>query len=184
LELEESKKKLEEVEKIRSARKVVFLWTPEIREKLWEAIKTVKQRLLLLSGFISSEVCNDDMAKEMRNSLKKGVNIWIGYGFDKDTRRGEEQRRSPNWKQAEATLLGIQKDFPTQFAFKDIGYNHEKRLICDNIFTFGGSFNLLSFSGDSRGRRKLRHEGTDVIYDSDYCEDRWNYYIELFFSSR
>ncbi|MDD5702143.1 MAG: phospholipase D-like domain-containing protein [Dehalococcoidales bacterium] len=183
MELDESRKKLEQAEEMRNARKVVFLWTPEIREKLWEAIKTAKERLLMLSGWISSEIVNDTMAMEIRNALRRGVKIWIGYGFDRDTRRGKEQRDSTYWKQAEATLLKIQKEFPNQLVFKDIGWNHEKRLICDNRFTFGGSFNLLSFSGKADGKHKLRHEGTDVIFDPEVCEERWNYYFKTFFSS-
>jgi hypothetical protein len=109
------------------------------------------------------------------------VKIWIGYGFDKDRRRGKEQREQPKWKQAEATLLQIQKEYPNQLVFKDIGWSHEKRLICDNLFTFGGSFNLLSFSGGKRGNIRLRHEGTDMIEDPDFCEERWNYYLSRFF---
>ncbi len=181
--LGESERKMGEVERERDARKVKHLWTPEIKEKLWEAIRTAKERLLLLSGWISSEVVNEVMANEIRKALMQGVKIWMGYGFDKDRRRGREQRESPRWKEAEATLLRIQKDFPDQFVFKDIGWNHEKRLICDESFTFGGSFNLLSFSGEKRGDRRLRHEGTDLIQDPDFCKEIWKYYLDLFFSS-
>jgi hypothetical protein len=183
-DLEIAEKKLIEAEKERNARKVKYLWTPEIREKLWETIKTAKQRVLLLSGWISSEVINDVMAAEIRSALKRGVKFWIGYGFDKDRRRGKEQREQPQWKQAEATLIQIQKEFPNQFVFVDIGWSHEKRLICDNRFTFGGSFNLLSFSGEPRTGSRLRHEGTDLIEDSEFCEDRWNYYLKLFFKDQ
>jgi hypothetical protein len=182
-DLEIAKNKLKEAEQERNARKVKYLWTPEIRDKLWETIKTAKERILLLSGWISSEVVNDAMATEFRNALKRGVKIWIGYGFDKDRSRGKDQREQPQWKQAETTLSQIKKEFPNQLFYKDIGWSHEKRLICDNKYTFGGSFNLLSFSGEIRGNRRLRHEGTDLIEDSEFCEDRWKYYLGLFFST-
>lgn len=171
--LEESLRKLSEAECERNQRKVKYLWTPEIKDKLWEAINTVEKKLLILSGWISSEVLNEKMAGALRNALSRGVKIWIGYGFDKDSRRGKEQREQPRWKEAEATLLGMKKDFPDQMVFLDIGYIHDKRLICDDRFTFGGSFNLLSFTGESWGNKRLRHESVDLIEDSGYCKELW-----------
>ncbi len=138
----------------------------------------------LLSGWISSDVLNDEMASEIKKSLTRGVRFWIGYGFDKDRKRGKEQRAKPQWQQAEATLLKLRNEYPNQLVFKDIGWTHEKRLICDNRYTFGGSFNLLSFSGEQRGNDRLRHEGTDLIEDSEFCQDRWNYYLNLFFKDQ
>jgi hypothetical protein len=52
----------------------------------------------------------------------------------------------------------LNKEFPDQFKFKDVGRSHEKRLICDNRFTFGGSFNLLSITGEARNHEKIRHD--------------------------
>ncbi|MFC1993545.1 aminotransferase class V-fold PLP-dependent enzyme [Chloroflexota bacterium] len=180
--LEESNNELRNIEEERSKRKVKYLWTPEIREKLWEAIKTAQERILILSGWISSEVLNIAMLEELRKTLKRGVKIWIGYGLDGESRRGKEQRERPNWKQAEASLSQLQKEFPNQLVYIDIGRNHEKRLICDNRFTFGGSFNLLSFSGERRGNSKVRHEGADLIENPEFCEQRWNYYLKEFFA--
>lgn len=181
-QLETLESQLAAATKERNSRKVKYMWTPEIKEKLWEAIQTAKERLLILSGWISSEVVDASFVDAMRKALERGVRIWIGYGFDKDKRSGQEQRMRPSWQEAEVALKGLAKQFPTEMHVKDIGYTHEKRLICDNRFTFGGSFNLLSFSGERRGRGKLRHEGADLIEDDHFCCELYDRYIKMFFT--
>ncbi len=49
-ELEAAENKLKEAENDRNTRKVKYLWTPEIRDKLWETIKTAKERVLSAFG--------------------------------------------------------------------------------------------------------------------------------------
>lgn len=181
-ELETALKRAQDAEAERDRRKAKYLWTPEIRSKLWEALTTCTDRLLILSGWISAEIVNDEFEDALRDALRRGVRVWLGYGFDKDNRRGQEQRDDPRWKAAERRLTAVQEHFPDKLVFKDIGYSHEKRLICDARFTFGGSFNFLSFSGEQRGRGKLRHEGADLIQDPEYCEELYKRYISQFFS--
>ncbi|MBM3216042.1 hypothetical protein FJZ36_14130, partial [Candidatus Poribacteria bacterium] len=166
----------------RDSRKVKFLWTPEIRAKFREAIETARERLLILSGFISSDVVNEQFETSLRNALNRGVRVWIGYGFDKESRRGEDQRAQPGWLEAENVFKRLKNEFPECFIYRDLQRSHEKRLICDNRFTFGGSFNLLSFSGEARRNRKLRHEGADLIEDAAYCDEQFDWYQRLFFS--
>src|SRR5206468_1587412 len=103
------------------------------------------------SGSFEEEIVNDEFEEALRDALRRGVRVWLGYGFDKGSTRGQEQREDPKWRTAERRLTALQKHFPDKLVFKDIGYSHEKRLICDNRFTFGGSFNFLSFSGEQRG---------------------------------
>ena len=179
--IESLEREKEELERERNSRAVKFLWTPEIRAKFWEAIRTAKYRLLILSGFISSEVVDSELEEEMRKALKRGVSIWIGYGFGKDNRRGENIRLGRSWQEAEKVFKKLKRDFPNQFTFKDVGRSHEKRLICDDRYTFGGSFNLLSFSGEAWGKEKLRHEGADLIEDSEFCEQLYDRYLKMFF---
>lgn len=166
----------------RDSRKVKFLWTPEIRQKFHEALDTAQERLLILSGFISSEVVNQDFERAIEKLLSRGVRIWIGYGFDKGQRRGEDQRNRNTWTDAEAVFRNMHKKYPELMTYRDVGRSHEKRLICDNRFTFGGSFNLLSFSGEVRGRQKLRHEGADLITSAEFCEELYTRYMREFFS--
>jgi DNA-binding MarR family transcriptional regulator len=172
---------VERLERERNSRKVKYLWTPEIRQKLWEALRTAQERLLILSGFVSSDVVNAEFLDALRNAVKRGVKVWIGFGFDKATVRGRETRESQTWRDAENGLVGLSREFPAQCKVKDVGRSHEKRLICDNRFTFGGSFNLLSFSGDNRGRGLQRHEGADLIEDAAFCEELYARYLKLFF---
>jgi hypothetical protein len=166
----------------RESRSVKYLWTPEIKTTFGDAVKTAKERLLILSGWISSSVVNDKLIAAFRAALERGVRIWIGYGFDGDSPRGREQRTRPDWIAAVRSLDSLQREFPILFKHRDVGHSHEKRLICDNLYTFGGSFNLLSFSGDNNYRNSpLRHEGADLIRDSQFCELLYERYERLFF---
>lgn len=174
--------KLAKLETERNQRKVRYLWTPEIRDMLWDALRTAQERLLILSGWISSDVVNDDFVAALEAALQRGVKVWIGYGFDKGSSRGERQREAPSWKNAEKALDRLARKYAGMLTYKDVGRSHEKRLICDNRYTFGGSFNLLSFSGEQRGRGKVRHEGADMIEDGDFCEEMYQKYMRLFFS--
>ncbi|MFL6544494.1 MAG: hypothetical protein ACJ8LM_04830 [Candidatus Udaeobacter sp.] len=170
------------LENERNSRKVKYLWTPEIRNKLWEALETAQERLLILSGYISSEVVNDGFVATLRTALQRGVKAWIGYGFDKVSQRGRETRSSPKWREAEKAFQELKKEFPDRFEFRDVARSHEKRLICDSRFTFGGSFNLLSFTGENLGPGNTRHEGADLIEDAAFCEELWSRYLRLFFN--
>ena len=183
-QLAEAERRAREAEEARNQRKAKYLWTPEIRDKYWEALETCTDRLLILSGFINSDVVDDHFAAVLRRALERGVRVWIGYGFDKGSRRGERQRQDPSWKNAEARLERLRSDFSETLDYRDVGRSHEKRVICDTRFTFGGSFNFLSFSGEQRGRSKLRHEGADLIEDPEYCEELYEKYLGLFFRSK
>jgi hypothetical protein len=180
--LEDARARLKQLEYERNSRKVKYLWTPEIQLKLWEALRTARERLLILSGYLSSDVVNAEFIDTLRDALRRGVKVWIGYGFDKGSQRGRETRKLPKWQDAEQALRKLKNEFPNQLDFRDIARSHEKRLICDNRFTFGGSFNLLSFTADNRGGGAVRHEGADLIEDPEFCEERWAHYLKLFFS--
>ena len=180
-EIERLKQHITSIEAERNQRKVKYLWTQEIREKLWEALETCEERLLILSGFINSEVVDEEFELALRKALERGVQIWIGYGFDKGSRRGDDQRQQQSWVQAERRLERLKADFPDQIDYRDVRRSHEKRVICDNRFALGGSFNFLSFSGEQRGKGKVRHEGADLIEDPDYCEELYKRYLRLFF---
>jgi PLD-like domain len=180
-QVQELEAKLAMLSQERDSRKVIYLWTAEIKQKLWEALATAKQRLLILSGWISSEVVNDEFIKALSAALSRGVKVWIGYGFDKGSKRGQDQRGMVTWKDAETALMSLQKQFPNQLMVRDVGWSHEKRLICDDRFTFSGSFNLLSFSAERRGQGKIRHEGADLIQDAAFCEEMYGRYMKLFF---
>ncbi len=180
-EIARLQERISEIEAERTRRKTKYLWTPEIREKLWEALDTCEERLLILSGFINSDVVDESFESALRKALGRGVRVWIGYGFDKGTRRGDEQRQQASWVEAERRLNRLKADFPDLIDHRDVGRSHEKRVICDNSFTFGGSFNFLSFSGEQRGRGKVRHEGADLIEDPEYCQELYDRYLNLFF---
>jgi len=123
-ELEKARDRARRAEEERDRRKAKYLWTPEIRDKFWEALRTCEERLLILSGFINSDVVNDEFEQALRAALERGVKVWIGYGFDKDQRRGQQQRKDPKWIDAERRLSKLKKEFADQLDFRDIGRSH------------------------------------------------------------
>lgn len=181
-ELEEALRRAERAEADRDARKVKYLMTSEIRTMLWSALEQCNERLLILSGFITSRVVDERFEEALREALRRGVLVRIGYGFDKDLARGKQDREGHLWKQAEARLARLAAAFPALMVYRDVGVSHEKRVICDYRFTFGGSFNYLSFAGqpDWIGA-KVRHEGADLISDPEYCRELFDRYEKMFF---
>jgi len=180
-EIDGLRRELEEAIEERDSRPVKYLLTRDIKEKFWEAITTSTQRLLILSGFISSAVVNKEFQNEICTALSRGVQIWIGYGFGKDGSRGRKTRSGQKWQEAEKVFQNILSQYPNSFIYKDIGRSHEKRVICDYKFALGGSFNFLSFTGEAWGNNDVRHEGGDLIESKEFCKELYDRYLQMFF---
>ena len=165
-----------------AAMKVQRLWTTEIRMKFQEAISTAKERLLIISAFISTDVITNEFAGQLDKLLKKGCKVWVGYGMEPNSRQQAERAR-PTWQEAEERLLEIASRHPGKCTVRDLNGSHVKRVICDARFTMGGSFNYLSFRGEHDRRGKLRQEECELIVQPEYCEELYRTYLNnrLFF---
>ena len=140
--VDDLQERLREAESRRDSLKVKHLWTPEIREKLWEAIKTAQERLLILSGWISSRLSTIRLWRHYSqpwSAVPDLDRVWIRQG--RTAGAGATQSFSLG-RRRKCALADLRREYADQFVSRDI-HTHEKRLICDNRFTFGGSFNLL-----------------------------------------
>lgn len=176
--IEDLRKQLETLRERASAMKVQRLWTTEIRVKFDEAIRTAKERLLIISAFISSEVVTDAFVSQLDKLLKNGCQIWIGYGMEANTQQQRADRSRPIWRDAEERLLELAGRHGTRCVVRDLNGSHIKRVICDTRFTIGGSFNYLSFRGEAGRGGRLRQEESELIVDPQYCQSLYDLYLK------
>lgn len=115
-----------------------------------DALSKSKHRIIILSGWVTDRVIDNTFKNLLLDALKRGVDIYIGYGYqskiDKKISRAEQ-------KNAEQTLKNLQSwcsKFEPEGRLNIYNFpNHQKLLISDEKYMVCGSFNWLSNSGYS-----------------------------------
>ncbi len=158
--------------------------TNRAREAIAEEIATDDEHAIrkFVDEDMNADACIQRLIEKpgtMQERVRSGHYSLLGSSLRYHLAGSRGERR---WIEAEEVFKRLHREFPDLMTYRDIGHSHEKRLICDDRFTFGGSFNLLSFSGERRGRGKLRHEGADLITSSEFCEELYSRYLKEFFS--
>lgn len=129
-------------------------------DALVDALDEAKQRLIILSGWVTNYVVDEDMEIRLRTALNRGVNVFIGFGWTShrihEEVRPENQaaykrlRRISTWAESNSTGKLRLKEFP----------NHAKLVVCDDKYLISGSHNWLS---NRHGRNfELSHKITDT----------------------
>jgi hypothetical protein len=108
---------------------------------LRRALSEVRNRLLIISPWISRAVVDDEFVGLLQLACKRGVRIHVGFGIGGD---GPQQR--PRDPQPERRLRGLATSY-TNFTLTELGNTHAKILISDDVWVTT-SFNWLSFRGD------------------------------------
>lgn len=123
---------------------------------LLDAITKTKERLLIISPWITHHVVNDMFVRSLEALLRNGVAVHIGYGLtDEDGGRGNDKA-----KQKEPITYPAQKEFDAlkkrydNLTLKFVGNTHRKMLVSDDRFAVVTSFNWLSFKGDPRSKAR------------------------------
>jgi hypothetical protein len=173
-EVEQLKATKAELEKQLSFRKARRLRTFDCSSLLKATIRSAKERLVIVSAFLSSNVVNDQFLKDLEGALGRGVKVWVAYGMSSQGARDAERERSWDWEEAEAGLQALKQRHNESFQMADLGNTHEKILIKDSEFVVSGSFNWLSFRGDPR--KKYRLEDALLVTDSGLIEE---YFAEI-----
>ena len=141
---QESATELEDAERELAALPVRAIQTYEHRALLEEALAHAKSRLLIISPWIRSDVIDDNFLRLLRDRLRAGTSVHIGWGINDE---GDERERTPLKKLRE---LAKQYD---RFILRRLGNTHAKILIWDDHLVVT-SFNWLSFRGDRSGFRQ------------------------------
>lgn len=126
---------------------------------LWDAINSARERVLIICPWITHQVIDKSALGSIEKMLKRGAQLLIGYGIDDDERK--KQQTVPEG------LVKLAERYDN-FQLRDFGDTHEKVLIKDDAFVIEGSFNWLSFRGDSN--RKLRRERSLKVTDPAFVE--------------
>jgi hypothetical protein len=156
-DLERERSERAELEKKLSERKARRLKTHECRPLMLATLREAKERVVIVSAFLSTEAVDDGFLNLLEAALVRGVNVWIAYGLGGGHGgRQHEREYSSDWTFAEEDLKKLERKYSSAFHLRDLGGTHEKILIRDEDFVVSGSFNWLSFRGE-RGRR-FRYE--------------------------
>ena len=89
-ELERERAAKAELEKKLSQRRARRLRTYDCKNLLAESLRIVKQRLVIVSAFLSASVIDRWFLERLEGALKRGVKVWIAYGMGKE---GDHARR-------------------------------------------------------------------------------------------
>lgn len=125
----------EELKKVTSIRNLAVFDHPDILD---DALTNSRQRLMIISPWITKKVVNEEFIRRIEGLLRKNVSVYIGYGLP------HGQRNHP-WSIGKLEDLGRKFD---SMHFVKLGDTHAKVLISDNDFFVVSSFNWLSFKGD------------------------------------
>lgn len=134
---------------------------------LRKALTGSKDRLLIISPWITHKVIDNMFVQSLEALLRNGVDVTIGYGLaDEEGIRGTDKAKQKPaiTNQAEKELLGIQNRFEN-FKLVFLGNTHRKLLVSDNKFAVVTSFNWLSFRGDPT--KKARDELGFLVTEPD-----------------
>ena len=117
---------------------------------LREALAQARQRLIIISPWITDAVVDKDFLNALGERLRHGVDVHIGYGLGVEERVPQSIRK----------LEQLARDH-INFRLVRLGDTHAKMLIKDDDWMVTTSFNWLSFRGDPK--RTFREEwGTRV----------------------
>lgn len=160
-------KLVSEIEKLEAQSikaKVRMVAVYEHPEYLWDAFTTAKERILIISPWITKAVVDQEFMRALRLKLHEGVSIYIGYGLD------ERESEKPLVSSAERELLEEHKKYE-RFFMRRLGDTHAKVLIKDSEYIITTSFNWLSFRGNPH--KKFREEWGTFIGVKDLVDEQF-----------
>ncbi len=148
-----------------------WLGVYEHRPLLEQALRDSQERLLIISPWIRANATNKWLIQQLEELLKRGVNVFIGYGL------GEDDNQKTRDKKAEKAIEKLNQQYDN-FCLKRLGDTHAKILISDSKFAVVTSFNWLSFKGDPK--RTFRDERGTLVFDSQKIQELFDKEIERF----
>jgi hypothetical protein len=140
---------------------------------LTEAMTQASERLLIVSPWISASVVTDEFLKRLEVLLRKGVQVYLGYGIGDD----RDRRETKADKEVKEKLHGLAAR-RNNFRCKNFGNTHAKILAYDRAWCVATSFNWLSFRGDrSKG---YRDEQGFLVTAPEFVDEAFNKQMPAF----
>ena len=160
LELLENDEKEEIIREIKEAVEDVdslkYIMNYEIRKRFLDYLENSKESLYIISPWMNNYIVNDEFISKLESLLKRNVKIRIIYGISHKDETNEDFRNK-NTVTIANKLSNMAKPYGDLFKIEH-GQTHEKLVISDRKYYINGSFNFLSYSGESDG--KFRNEGS------------------------
>ena len=118
---------------------------PQHIEFLYDTLQNAQESVCILSGTATSYVVDNEFKDTLMDCLKRGVNIYIGYGysssFNKQSKEGYNIKAEQDLKKL--VEFSKQKNLKGEIFVAEYK-NHSKMLICDDKYVVCGSYNWLS----------------------------------------
>jgi hypothetical protein len=145
----------------------------EHRPILLDALENSRQRLMIISPWITRAVVNDSILRQIESLLRQKVLVTIAFGFfdslrDRDADRRDDARILKNLLELSLKYANFEFRWMGMTAEKAI--NHSKIFVSDSIY-IASSFNWLSFRGDTD--RSYRKEDGEMRTHPDVVNDRY-----------
>ncbi len=130
--------------------------------ELTHALKTAKKELMIVSGWLSDRVVNDQFCGLLASALERGVNVHIAYGAsDRDGQHTLSDTGLRALNSLKATGAQSRKGRLTLVDRK----THEKCLVVDKRYAIVGSFNWLANAHYRDRETSLRTRQRRVIIE-------------------
>lgn len=123
----------------------------EHKQELRIALAAAKKELYIASGFLSSNVVNEDFVRELESALARNV---IVYVIVSDFRSHGSDWMQPGYKEALSKLTNLSEKY-TNFQLIQT-HTHQKGIIVDDRYAISGSFNFLSNQKVDRKETSLK----------------------------
>jgi hypothetical protein len=149
------------VDSVRAAPRSTIIQTEQHRAVLRDAVLEARQELIVVSPWLTTAAVDGELVGWFEQALARSrdLRIIVGYGIEPDT--GKSDRKARDQRDALRRLNRISERNRGRLHPVEIGYTHEKVVICDRRYAIITSFNWLSFN-PRPGRGVRREIGTRV----------------------
>lgn len=156
-----------------SSTETLSVW--ETQAKFEEALKTVKNKILIESPWIKRATLN--YIKSIENALEKGISVTILYGIESNDEHHfgtiEKLRNLEIKYNRNFHLIHLPTHFEKKKNYKITG-THRKLVIKDEEYYIQGSFNFLSFN--KKEGQKIANEESILI--NNRVTEKWKKVIK------
>ena len=108
-----------------------------------DCLSEANHSIIILSGWIREKVVDRNFLNLLRTKLNKGVDVYLGYGFESYTFKDTSSETKAAIKKLKELEIA-ETNANGNLLVKKIEKSHKKLLLFDNVYTVIGSFNWLS----------------------------------------
>ena len=133
-----------------------------LKAELNSALETAQDRVLIMSGWASRYVIDEQFIQRCIKLLESKAELHIGFGYDSSS-----DKKMPDWEKEGRRQIGklmkiaLKKEIDDRLFIYEFD-NHYKSLVKDNDYFLTGSFNWLSNSKGKNFERAWKNEFSEL----------------------